>query len=60
MDEMTRAAMSGSMCSSAKLGEQQMTAPAAPITSDHTRRFADDGFFILDDVVPADGLAIPA
>ena len=50
--------MGGSMCSSAKLGEQQMTAPAAPITSDHTRRFADDGFFILDDVVPAEDLEI--
>jgi ectoine hydroxylase-related dioxygenase (phytanoyl-CoA dioxygenase family) len=35
-----------------------MTAPATPITTDHTRRFADDGFFILDDVVPASDLEI--
>jgi ectoine hydroxylase-related dioxygenase (phytanoyl-CoA dioxygenase family) len=35
-----------------------MTAPAALITTDHTRRFAEDGFFILEDVVPADDLEI--
>jgi len=35
-----------------------MTASATPITTDHTRRFADDGFFILDGVVPARDLEI--
>jgi ectoine hydroxylase-related dioxygenase (phytanoyl-CoA dioxygenase family) len=35
-----------------------MTASVAPITTDHARRFADDGFFILDDAVPASDLKI--
>ena len=30
-----------------------MTAPAASINTDHARRFAEDGFFILEEVVPA-------
>jgi ectoine hydroxylase-related dioxygenase (phytanoyl-CoA dioxygenase family) len=29
-----------------------------PITTDHARRFADDGFFILDGVVPASDLEL--
>ena len=35
-----------------------MAAPAAQITTEHARRFADDGFFILDSVVPASDLEL--
>jgi ectoine hydroxylase-related dioxygenase (phytanoyl-CoA dioxygenase family) len=35
-----------------------MTAPAAQITTDHARRFVDDGFFILEDVVPVSDLEL--
>jgi ectoine hydroxylase-related dioxygenase (phytanoyl-CoA dioxygenase family) len=35
-----------------------MTAPAAQITTDHTRRFVDEGFFVLDNVVPASELEL--
>ena len=35
-----------------------MTASLAPITSDHARRFADEGFFVLDAAVPAGDLAL--
>jgi ectoine hydroxylase-related dioxygenase (phytanoyl-CoA dioxygenase family) len=35
-----------------------MAAPAAQITTEHARRFADDGFFILDDVLPTSDLEL--
>jgi ectoine hydroxylase-related dioxygenase (phytanoyl-CoA dioxygenase family) len=35
-----------------------MAAPAAQITTEHARRFADDGFFILEDVVPTSDLEL--
>jgi ectoine hydroxylase-related dioxygenase (phytanoyl-CoA dioxygenase family) len=35
-----------------------MTAPAAQITTDHTRRFVGEGFFVLDNVVPASELEL--
>ena len=37
-----------------------MAAPVAPITTEHARRFADDGFFVLEGVVPASDLETPA
>jgi ectoine hydroxylase-related dioxygenase (phytanoyl-CoA dioxygenase family) len=35
-----------------------MTTSIAPISADHARRFAVDGFFILEDVVPASELEL--
>jgi ectoine hydroxylase-related dioxygenase (phytanoyl-CoA dioxygenase family) len=35
-----------------------MAAPAVQITTEHARRFADDGFFILDDVLPTSDLEL--
>jgi len=35
-----------------------MTARAAPITTEHARRFADDGFFIVGGVLPASDLEL--
>jgi ectoine hydroxylase-related dioxygenase (phytanoyl-CoA dioxygenase family) len=35
-----------------------MTAAVAPITSEHTRRFTEHGFFILDQVLPTEDLEL--
>ena len=35
-----------------------MTTSLAPITADHARRFAEDGFFVLDEIVPPAELEI--
>jgi len=35
-----------------------MSAPSTSITTEHARRFAGDGFFVLEDVVPAGDLEV--